>query len=103
MDRVEELRRKLREDLPRQVAAHDIPGASVAVLVDDQIIEGSAGVVNLRTGVEATSDSLFMIQSITKVWTATLIMQLVDDGAVELDGLGPVLWIMTARSWWRRW
>ena len=57
----------------------------MAVLVDDQVIEGSAGVVNLRTGVEVTSDSLFTIQSITKVRTATLIMQLVDDGAVELD------------------
>jgi CubicO group peptidase (beta-lactamase class C family) len=48
-------------------------------------VEGTAGVVNLRTGVVVTPDSLFMIQSITKVWTATLVMQLVDDGLVELD------------------
>jgi CubicO group peptidase (beta-lactamase class C family) len=42
-------------------------------------------VVNARTGVGVTPDALFMIQSITKVWTATLVMQLVDDGLVELD------------------
>jgi CubicO group peptidase (beta-lactamase class C family) len=48
-------------------------------------VEGTAGVVNLRTGVAVTPDSLFMIQSTTKVWTATLVMQLVDDGLVELD------------------
>ena len=57
----------------------------MAVLVDGQVAEGVAGVVNLRTGVEVTPDSLFMIQSITKVWTATLVMQLVDDGLIGLD------------------
>ena len=67
----DELRRRLDAELPRLMAAHDVPGASVAV--------------NLRTGVEATPDALFMIQSITKVWTATLVMQLVDEGLVELD------------------
>lgn len=85
MDRVEDVRRRLDEDLPRLTAAHDVPGASVAVLVDGQVVEGTAGVVNRRTGVEVTPDSLFMIQSITKVWTATLVLQLVDDGLVELD------------------
>ena len=34
---------------------------------------------------EATTDSLFQIGSITKVWTATVVMDLVDEGLVELD------------------
>ena len=85
MGRAEEVRRRLDAELPRLLAAHDVPGASVAVLVDGQTIESSAGVVNLRTGVEVTPDALFMIQSTTKVWTATLVMQLVDAGLVELD------------------
>ena len=33
----------------------------------------------------ATADSLFQIGSITKVWTATVVMQLVDEGLLELD------------------
>lgn len=83
--RIQDVRRRLEEDLPRLAAAHEVPGVSVVVLVDGQVVEGTAGVVNLRTGVEVTPDSLFMIQSITKVWTAALVMQLVDDGLVELD------------------
>lgn len=82
---IQHVRRRLVDDLPRLAAAHAVPGVSVAVLADGQVVEATAGVVNLRTGVEVTPDSLFMIQSITKVWTATLVMQLVDDGLVELD------------------
>jgi CubicO group peptidase (beta-lactamase class C family) len=80
-----DVRGRLDDDLPRLAAAHEVPGVSVAVLVDGQVMEGTSGVVNLRTKVEVTPDSLFMIQSITKVWTATLVMQLVDDGLIELD------------------
>ncbi|HEX3812612.1 MAG TPA: serine hydrolase domain-containing protein [Mycobacteriales bacterium] len=85
MGRIEAVRRRLAEDLPRYAAAHGVPGASAAVLVDGQVIESATGVVNLRTGVSVTPDALFMIQSITKVWTATLVMQLVDEGLVALD------------------
>lgn len=85
MGRSADVRRRLEEDLPRLAAAHEVPGVSVAVLVDGQMVEGTAGVLNLRTGVSVTPDSLFMVQSITKVWTATLVMQLVDDGLIELD------------------
>ncbi|WP_229689594.1 beta-lactamase family protein [Microbispora bryophytorum] len=36
--------------------------------------------LNVATGVEATSDSLFQIGSITKLWTATQIMLLASRG-----------------------
>ena len=85
MDRIVEVRRRLGDDLPRLASLHEVPGVSVAVLVDGQVVEGVSGVVNLRTGVQETRDALFMIQSITKVWTATSVMQLVDDGLVALD------------------
>jgi CubicO group peptidase (beta-lactamase class C family) len=42
-------------------------------------------VLNSATGVAATSDSLFQVGSITKIWTATMIMQLVDEGLLSLD------------------
>ena len=41
--------------------------------------------LNLDTGIEATPDSLFQIGSITKAWTATVIMQLADEGLLDLD------------------
>ncbi|WP_104090895.1 serine hydrolase [Arthrobacter sp. GMC3] len=45
----------------------------------------SSGVANKATGVPVTNDTLFQIGSITKVWTAMLVMQLVDDGLLDLD------------------
>src|SRR4051812_2059689 len=64
---------------------HGVPGATLAILDGDEGGEAAYGVLNIRTGVEATPDSLFQIGSITKVWTATLVMQLVDEGKVDLD------------------
>jgi CubicO group peptidase (beta-lactamase class C family) len=83
--RIDDVRRWLDENLPHRAGEHEVPGASVAVLAGGQRVESTTGVVNVRTGVEVTPDTLFMIQSITKVWTATLVMQLVDEGLVELD------------------
>ena len=67
------------------VAAHGVPGAQIAVLCDGAIWEAVAGKVSLTTGVDVTTDSVFQIGSITKVWTTTLVMQLVDDGLIGLD------------------
>ena len=62
-----------------------MPGAAVAVGVGDELVEAATGVVNRDTGVETTTDSVFQIGSVTKVWTAALVMQLVDEGLVDLD------------------
>lgn len=64
---------------------HGVPGASLGILADGEIADTAYGVLNRRTGVEATADSVFQIGSITKVWTATLAMQLVDEGLLDLD------------------
>jgi CubicO group peptidase (beta-lactamase class C family) len=76
---------ELQQRLVELVARYAVPGASVSVLADGEVADAAAGVVNVRTGVEVRPDSPFMIQSVTKVWTATLVMQLVDDGLVALD------------------
>lgn len=67
------------------VAEHDVPGAAVAVLVGDDIAEAASGVLNTATGVAATTNSVFQLASVTKLWTATLVMQLVDEGLLDLD------------------
>lgn len=81
----EQLRGRLAAELPALARKHQVPGVSVAVWVDGEQIEAATGVINSRTGVPVTPDALFMIQSITKIWTATAVLQLVDDGLVELD------------------
>jgi CubicO group peptidase (beta-lactamase class C family) len=52
---------------------------------DDERVELATGLLNKETGVEATPDSVFQIGSMTKVWTATVVMQLVDEGKLDLD------------------
>ena len=64
---------------------HGVPGANLAILQDGEVSDTAYGVLNLRTGVAATPDSVFQIGSISKVWSATLAMQLVDEGLLDLD------------------
>ncbi|MFD5226067.1 serine hydrolase domain-containing protein [Microbacterium sp. NPDC058342] len=75
----------LRAELPALLKAHGVPAASAGVLVDGEIVDAAAGTLHLGTGVDADTASLFQIGSITKVWTATLVMQLVDEGLLDLD------------------
>ncbi|WP_353114532.1 serine hydrolase domain-containing protein [Microbacterium sp.] len=85
MSPLSETRTWLQENLPLLIAEFGIPAASVGVLSGGEVVTASAGVLNLGTGVEADDDSVFQIGSITKVWTATLVMQLVDEGLLDLD------------------
>lgn len=64
---------------------HRVPGAALAVLADGEVTELATGVVNQETGVATTTDAVFQIGSISKVYTATIIMQLVDEGRLDLD------------------
>lgn len=65
--------------------AYGVPGASLGILQGGETIAVSTGVTSLSTGVEVTPETVFQIGSITKVWTATLVLQLVDDGLLDLD------------------
>jgi CubicO group peptidase (beta-lactamase class C family) len=62
-----------------------VPGAALGVLHNGELTEVATGVINLSTGVDVTTDTLFQIGSVTKVWTTTVVMQLVDEGRVSLD------------------
>jgi len=62
-----------------------VPGATLGIWSGGQEILAAHGVLNSATGVAVTPDSLFQVGSITKIWTATMIMQLVDEGLLSLD------------------
>jgi len=80
-----EVEARIAEQLPGLIEKHQVPGAAYAILAGGEVVDGAAGVLNKATGVEATADSVFQIGSITKLWTATLVMQLVDEGKVDLE------------------
>ncbi|GAA1574123.1 serine hydrolase domain-containing protein [Kribbella sancticallisti] len=85
MATLSEIETWLHDRLPALLAEYEVPGAAVGVSFGGEVIDHAAGVLSKATGVEATADSVFQIGSITKVWTTTLVMQLVDEGKVELD------------------
>jgi dipeptidyl aminopeptidase/acylaminoacyl peptidase len=74
---------------------HKVPGAVLGILrlgdgqgndgQADDVVEAAYGYANFPAKIEATTDTLFQIGSMSKVWTATLAMQLVDEGKLDLD------------------
>ncbi|GAB3157781.1 serine hydrolase [Amycolatopsis stemonae] len=74
-----------RRRLAELARKHRVPGAALGIARGDDQVLTSFGVLNKTTGVEVTDDSVFQIGSITKVWTATVAMQLVDEGLLRLD------------------
>ncbi|MCL2483713.1 MAG: beta-lactamase family protein [Propionibacteriaceae bacterium] len=52
---------------------------------EDELVRVATGLLNANTGRNTTVDSLFQIGSTSKSWTATVIMQLVDEGKIALD------------------
>ncbi|MET1071940.1 MAG: serine hydrolase domain-containing protein [Umezawaea sp.] len=71
--------------LDELTARHRVPGAVLGVLRAGTVETAATGILNVETGVSATPDSLFQIGSITKVYTATLALQLTDEGALDID------------------
>ena len=68
------------------VVATGVPGA-VAVAVDpDGRVEAASGLADLRTGEVLTVDDRFRIGSVTKIFVSALVLQLVAEGLLDLDG-----------------
>jgi CubicO group peptidase (beta-lactamase class C family) len=76
---------QLQQLLDESIAKHNVPGVSAAILHRGDVVTAAAGVANVDTGVNLTPDTLMHIGSITKVFNATLVMQLVDEGLINLD------------------
>ncbi|MER7504831.1 serine hydrolase domain-containing protein [Nonomuraea pusilla] len=76
---------ELGDRLAALAREHGVTGAAVAVGLGDAVVEAATGVLNARTGHPVTTGSLFQVGSVAKVWTATLVMQLVAEGRLSLD------------------
>jgi CubicO group peptidase (beta-lactamase class C family) len=85
MPQLDEIGGWIAKRLPELITEHKVPGAAIGVYAGGQVIDYAFGVLSRATGVEATTDSVFQVGSITKTWTATLVMQLVDEGLLDID------------------
>ncbi|MER9896423.1 beta-lactamase family protein [Mesorhizobium sp. M0119] len=76
--------RNIQIELTDALERHRVAGASIAVFHEGTLATAAAGFANISTGVGLTTDTIMHIGSITKVFNATLVMQLVDQGLVDL-------------------
>ncbi|WP_163996332.1 serine hydrolase domain-containing protein [Pyxidicoccus caerfyrddinensis] len=79
----------LNREALRQAIANlpngEVTGALVRVSGADGHWLGSSGVADIHTGAPIPADARFRIGSMTKVFTATVVLQLVAEGRVDLD------------------
>jgi CubicO group peptidase (beta-lactamase class C family) len=65
---------------------HGIPGIALAIVKDGELVRtGTYGLANVELGVSVKPESVFEISSVTKPFTATAIMMLVEEGKIQLD------------------
>ena len=62
-----------------------IPGVAVGVWADGREIYACHGVTSIDNPLPVDRDTLFVLGSVTKTYTATALMRLVAEGRVELD------------------
>ncbi|TDO20940.1 serine hydrolase domain-containing protein [Pedobacter duraquae] len=90
----------VRKLVSEQMLVRNIPGLQVAIVKDNKLWFSEAfGVANVEHQIPVTNETLFSINSATKAFTGVAIMQLVEEGKIDvmqpvgryLDSL-PLLW-----------
>src|ERR1700719_4131923 len=68
------------------VSKNDVPGVvAMAATPKGVVYEGAFGEANVATGAPMTVDMVFWLLSMTKAFTATACMQLIEQGRLHLD------------------
>jgi D-alanyl-D-alanine carboxypeptidase len=74
------------QDQLEAVVATGVPGAAVVALGPEDRVEAAAGFADVATGESLTVEHRFRIGSVTKIFVAALVLQLVAEGLLDLDG-----------------
>jgi CubicO group peptidase (beta-lactamase class C family) len=70
----------------RHLNRSNVPGLSLAVLKEGKVIKAKGyGLANLELNVPATTETVYQLASVTKQFTATAVMLLVEEGKVRLS------------------
>ncbi len=62
-----------------------VPGTQLALHMNGKTLSAAVGVTDTQSGDPVSSDTPFAFGSVSKAFTATLILELVSDGDLELD------------------
>jgi len=84
---MDEIAKKLQAALDAQISKGNIHSVAVAVQSHDRRIDfvGAAGIADPRTGAAMTPDTPYFIASVTKMYTAAIVMRLHEEKRVDLD------------------
>jgi len=75
-----------KTSLASQLQRLDVPGLAAAIVKNGRLVcTGVAGMANIEQNKPVTADTLFMFASVSKVITATALMQLYEQGKFQLD------------------
>jgi CubicO group peptidase (beta-lactamase class C family) len=65
---------------------NDVPGVAVVIATRDQIVwTAGLGLADVAAGKPATSDTLFRVASISKMFVGLAVLKLVEEGKLDLD------------------
>lgn len=78
---------EIQAALDAEVEENDIPGAVLLIDSPRARFAGASGYADLDTQVLLQPDDAFEVGSITKMFTATLVLQLAEKGVLDLDDL----------------
>jgi CubicO group peptidase (beta-lactamase class C family) len=76
---------RLDDVVGQEMARWTVPGVAVGILQGGERETHAWGVTSLETGYPLLPESVFRVASISKLFTATLAMTLVDEGRLDLD------------------
>lgn len=78
--------RRIQQLLERYAACGKLDGTVAVARRGELVYEGAFGLANRELGVACTGATRFQIASITKTFTALMVLRLVDRGVLALDG-----------------
>ncbi len=82
---METMRRRLAETLQESLAGGAVAGAVIGVSVGGERLTLAEGSANLNTGQPFTEDTAWLLGSVGKVLTTTMLLRLAERGSVDLD------------------
>lgn len=76
----------LKQYIPQQMADHQVPGLSIALVDGQQLIWARGfGFADQARGLQVTENTAFRAGALSQLLTATAVMQLVEQGRLQLD------------------
>jgi CubicO group peptidase (beta-lactamase class C family) len=80
------LKQAASDFIRREMKAHKVTGLSVALVRNDSVIWADGfGMADAEKGMRCTDSTVYRVGSVSKLFTATAIMQLAEQGLLDLD------------------